>query len=578
MSGHDDLLISRGLLAFQLFDWLSSDGETDRDTLLAMIDVAQQLATDVFLVHNRQIDVDEPRLDAEGVHAHPAIKDALAKYRELGLFGASFPENVGGIGLPFAVSLAIYGNFSAASVATIAYPMLTAANARLLIKFGTSAQAEAFALPQIEGRWFGTMCLSEPQAGSSLGDIRTRAIPDGEDAFGARYLISGNKMWISGGDQDISENIVHLVLAKVAGPDGALPDGAKGTSLFIVPKIMVDGAPNDIAVAGLNHKLGYRGTSNCLMNFGEQKGAVGWRVGQEGQGLAQMFSMMNEARITVGMSAAALGYRSYRHSARYARERLQGRAGDKKTGAMTAIIDHPDVRRMLLQQKVYAEGALALCLYCAHLVDQRDQEADALLALLTPVAKTWPSEFGLVANDLAIQIHGGYGYTRDFDVEQLWRDNRLNPIHEGTTGIQALDLLGRKLIHSDGHSFSLLLNRISSTADRARSNPVWANQADALLAFWDGARDVVSRLRERNSPEAFDDATLFLRAFGHGIVAWLWLDQVLVDGGAATPALREGLVQCCRFFFEAELPQAETWMNIVSGQSDIARSTPEYVF
>lgn len=405
MSVYDEVLISRDLLAFQLFDWLDPDGETDRDTLFAMIDVAQQLATDVFLVHNRQIDVEEPSLDAEGVHAHPAIKDALAQYKELGLFGASFPEDVGGIGLPFAVSLAIYGNFSAASVATIAYPMLTAANARLLTKFSTAAQVEAFALPQIEGRWFGTMCLSEPQAGSSLGDIRTRAVPDGEDAFGARYLISGNKMWISGGDQDISENIAHLVLAKVVQPDGSLPEGAKGTSLFVVPKKLADGTSNDIAVAGLNHKLGYRGTSNCLLNFGEKNGAVGWRVGAEGQGLAQMFSMMNEARITVGMSAAALGYRSYRHSVRYARERLQGRAIDVKTGAMVAIISHPDVRRMLLQQKVYAEGALALCLYCAHLVDQHDQhdqDAEALLALLTPVAKTWPSEFGLIANDLAI--------------------------------------------------------------------------------------------------------------------------------------------------------------------------------
>ena len=315
-----------------------------------------------------------------------------------------------------------------------------------------------------------------------------------------------------------------------------------------------------------------------MLNFGEQDGAVGWRVGEEGQGLAQMFSMMNEARITVGMSAAALGYRSYRQSVRYARERFQGRAIDMKTGAMTAIINHPDVRRMLLQQKVYAEGAVALCLYCAHLVDQRDQDAEALLSLLTPVTKTWPAEFGLIANDLAIQVHGGYGYTRDFDVEQLWRDNRLNPIHEGTTGIQALDLLGRKLIYSDGHSLSLLLNRIGATVDKARSNPAWAQQADALLAFWDGVQDVVSRLRERNGPEAFDDATLFLRAFGHGIVAWLWLDQVLVEGGAASSALREGLVHCCRFFFETELPQAETWMDIVAGQSDIARAIPEYVF
>src|SRR6202011_4385915 len=225
---------------------------------------------------------------------------------------------------------------------------------------------------------------------------------------------------ISGGDHDAAENIVHLVLAKIPREDHSLPQGSKGISLFIVPKFLHDGRRNDVVAAGLNHKMGYRGTVNCALNFGEQEGAVGWLVGKEGGGLHQMFVMMNEARMGVGLGAAALGYRGYRHALQYARERQQGRPIGTRDGAPIAIIGHADVKRMLLAQKAYVEGALALCLYCAKLIDERDDaEAQALIGLLTPVAKTWPSEYGIAANDLAIQVHGGYGYTRDFDVEQL---------------------------------------------------------------------------------------------------------------------------------------------------------------
>lgn len=573
MTEATSVLLSSDLLAFQLFDWLDVGAVDERETFTAAIEMAQRLAADVFLPHYRLADIKEPRLDADGVHILPEIREALARYAELGLFGASFPEALGGLGLPFAVSLAIYGNFAAANISTAAYPMLTTANARLITAFGTAAQVDQFARPQIEGRWFGTMSLSEPQAGSSLGDIRTRAVADGEDGLGARYRLTGNKMWISGGDQDASENIVHLVLAKVARDDGSLPEGSKGISLFIVPRQLPDGSLNDVAVAGLNHKMGYRGTANCLLNFGEGEGAIGWRIGGEGQGLAQMFMMMNEARISVGMGAAALACRGYRQSLGYARERLQGRAVVTKGGAQVSILAHPDVRRMILQQKAYAEGAVGLCLYCAALVDQRDEEAEALLALLMPVAKSWPSEFGLIANDLAIQVHGGYGYTRDFDVEQLWRDNRLNPIHEGTTGIQAIDLLGRKLLYSGGRPLALLRERIAVTAARAEALSDWAPMSAALLSFWDDVEAVVAGLRKRGAPEAFDDATLFLRAFGHGVVAWLWLDQAL--SGLAAPRLQISLASAARFFFESELPLARAWLAIVGKHSDLVRHLPD---
>lgn len=578
MTANIEVLVPNDLLLFQLFDWLEVGTSDDRETLSAILETAQRLAVDSFLPHYRESDLVEPRLEVEGVRILPAIHRALESYAEMGLFGASFPEALGGLGLPFAASLAIYGNFAAANVATAAYPMLTTANARLITTFGTAAQVDRFARPQIEGRWFGTMCLSEPQAGSSLGDIRTRATAEGQDELGTRYRLVGNKMWISGGDQDASENIIHLVLAKVSQGDGSLPEGSKGISLFIVPKYLPDGTLNDVVVAGLNHKMGFRGTSNCLLNFGEEEGAVGWIVGQEGHGLAQMFMMMNEARISVGMGAAALAYRGYRQSLRYARERTQGRAIGAKSGMPLPIIAHPDVRRMMLQQKAYAEGALALCLYCAALVDRKDEESESLLALLTPVAKTWPSEFGLAANDLAIQVHGGYGYTRDFDVEQLWRDNRLNPIHEGTTGIQGIDLLGRKLLQSDGKALALLCKRVAETSAQASVIPEWASMASSLLDFWNIVQETVSGLQLRGGARAFDDATLFLRSFGHGVVAWLWLDLALKGQAASDHSLRDGLTFACRFFFQSEVPQARTWLSIVSEHSDLPCRMSEEAF
>lgn len=562
-------------LGFLLFDWLGvgPDG-TDRETFSAVLDLAEQLAADSFLTHFKQADRQEPQLDETGVRILPQAVEALHRYAELGLFGCSFPEELGGLGLPQSMALAIYGVFAAANIATAAYPMLAAANARLIAAFGTTAQIDRFARPEIQGRWFGTMCLSEPQAGSDLGIVRTRATFEDEDELGARYRLSGAKMWITGGDQDASENIVHLVLAKAAPPGEALPEGSKSLSLFIVPKVLPDGARNDVTVAGLNHKMGYRGTANCLLNLGEGPGAVGWLVGREGDGLAQMFMMMNEARLYVGMGGAVLAYRGYRHAARYAAERIQGRRRGPG-GEAVAIIEHADVRRMLLQQKAYAEGALALCLYCARLIDEGEGEAASLLALLTPVAKSWASEFGLAANDLAIQVHGGYGYTRDFDVEQLWRDNRLNPIHEGTTGIQALDLLGRKILRANGEGMAVLQHRIEATA--AAAPAALSSHGQELRRFWRHVEEVIQALRSADPAAAYDDATLFLRAFGHGVIAWLWLDQARALEALSGQA-RAGKVSACRYFFCQELPQAERWLDIVAAQDGVVRGAPSEVF
>ncbi|HVY85166.1 MAG TPA: acyl-CoA dehydrogenase [Caulobacterales bacterium] len=576
-------LINRRDIDFLLHAWLNVDDLADRATIDAILDLSEKLAAEQFLTHFKRNDVEEPRLEDGVVRVCPAIHDALKRYAALGLFSAGFSEEQGGLGLPYVVCSAAFAFFAAANVATAAYPMLTVANARLIATFGSAAQFEMFARPEIEGRWFGTMCLSEPQAGSSLADIRTKAMLEGPDELGDRYRLIGNKMWISAGDQDVSENIVHLVLAKIPGEDGTLPEGTAGISLFIVPKILPDGSRNDVAVAGLNHKMGYRGTANCLLNFGEKGGAAGWIVGKPGDGLRQMFLMMNEARIGVGIGAAAIGYRGYMLSAAYARERLQGRAIGQRAGAPVAIIEHPDVKRMLLQQKAYAEGALALCLYCARLVDEaEDAEKAALLGLLTPIAKTWPSEYGLAANDIAIQIHGGYGYTRDFDVEQLWRDNRLNPIHEGTTGIQAIDLVGRKLL-GDGAGLAVLGSLIMQTVEAACATTMLKSNAAALYAAWRSALDTIEDLRHCERGAALDNATAFLSAFGHIVVAWLWLDQALVAAGlnqssAADGAFVEGKLRACRFFFECELPKVNALLNFVASRSDVASGAPTAIF
>jgi hypothetical protein len=313
---------------------------------------------------------------------------------------------------------------------------------------------------------------------------------------------------------------------------------------------------------------------------------VGYRVGGVGQGLPIMFQMMNSARISVGLGAAMLGYRGYRLAVDYARDRRQGRPLAARGGAPVAIIDHPDVRRLLLAQKAYAEGALALVLYCARLVDEerhgpaegRD-EAAALLGLLTPIAKTWPSEWGLAANDLAIQVHGGYGYTRDFDVEQLYRDNRLNPIHEGTTGIQGLDLMGRKTLKDDGVSLAILRHRVTATVERARHLPALADFAHVLEVTWARIGALVGHLKAAGDDVAsLAQATSFLSAFGHAVVAWQWLDQAVVAGSLAATddpeeaAFRAGKLAACRFFFETEVPRVDVWLGIVGRRSDLTQT------
>ncbi|MCC0037718.1 MAG: acyl-CoA dehydrogenase [Brucellaceae bacterium] len=579
-------------LAFQLFDMLPGAAlceepyfeNWDSSAIGAVLETAEKIATEHFLPHAAYMDENEPRFVDGKVAMSDAVGEALAVYRDAGFFGAGFDEAWGGAQMPQTVRSAVSFIFSMANIGTSGYPFLTIGAANLLDAFGSDDQKARFLRPMVEGRFFGTMCLSEPQAGSSLSDITTRAEPLGDGA----YAIKGRKMWISGGDQEISENIVHMVLARIVGA----PAGVKGISLFIVPKYRVGpdgeiGARNGVTLAGLNHKMGYRGTTNTALNFGDEAACEGYLVGEANRGLAYMFQMMNEARIGVGLGATALAAAGYSASLAYARERPQGRHPDGKDPAapQVPIIEHADIRRLLLAQKTAVEGALALLLYCAHLVDRihvaKDDEArrrdTLLLDLLTPIAKSWPSEFCLEANKHAIQILGGYGYTRDYPVERLYRDNRLNPIHEGTHGIQGMDLLGRKVIQGGGEGMELLRGVIEADIAAARGVSGLENLADALAGHLDASvatTRILAGALQKDPRRALANATAYLDMLGHVVIAWMWLRQARTaylkrEAGDAGRAFLDGKLAACRYFFTYELPKTAAQRTLLEGLDDI---------
>ncbi len=677
----------RTTVDFFLHHWLNIDSLTSRsrfedhsrETFSAVLDTAEQIAADKYAPFNREVDNEEPRTETNQdgtlrVVLPRATHEAWAAYAGSGMLAAAQDYDLGGMQLPYVVEAAANMFFSRASI-SISWALLTTGNANAIMAHGTPAQKEVFAKNEFAGRWAGTMCLSEPQAGSSLSDIATRAVLDDEnDSLGPRYRLFGNKTWISGGEHDVTENIVHLVLAKIPDENGKLVPGTRGISLFIVPKFLplpvgevarafspardagagegktavdkdsnvafphrhsVPPLPegegktrNDVVLAGLNHKLGWRGTPNTLLNFGEGKfkplgnaGAIGYLVGKPGDGLRCMFHMMNEARIGIGLAATMLGMAGYEASLQYAKDRKQGRP---ITGGSTsspraeknaeqppvALIEHADIKRMLLAQKSYCEGAMALLLYCAKLVDETHTGAEAsaaeaklLLEVLTPIAKSWPSENCLEANSLAIQIHGGYGYTRDFPVEQYWRDNRLNMIHEGTHGIQAMDLLGRKVVMEGGKGLTLLATKINDTIQKAFHIPELAEHAQSLArALQHVGAATKSAWSTGNPNEALANAVPYMQAFGHMVLAWVWLDVALalvhearVDtradqqvvgagltalsesadearlipafAGTRLPAdggsFRDGKLAACRYFFAYEVPKIEAWLAVV---------------
>jgi alkylation response protein AidB-like acyl-CoA dehydrogenase len=624
----------RSTLDFLLYDWLGVNSlnqrrrfsDHSRETFDAVLDTCERIAREKYAPFNRLVDTQQPRteVDEQGalrVVLPQATHDAHAAYVESGMLAAAQDYALGGMQLPYVMDAAANSFFAVASI-SISSNLLTTGNANCIMATGTQIQKDVFAANEFNGRWAGTMCLSEPQAGSSLSDVATKALPDGanfeSDVLGPRYRLRGNKMWISSGEHELTENIVHLVLAKIPDADGKLIAGTRGISLFIVPKKLVNekgeltGVRNDVALAGLNHKLGWHGTTNTLLNFGEGKfpvgsdgpygngaGAVGYLVGKPGEGLKCMFHMMNEARIGIGMAATMLGLAGYYASLNYAKNRPQGRlmtnpkegksAGKDAAAPQVRLIEHADIKRMLLAQKSICEGALALQLYCARLVDEQHtgmpeaaDEARLLLEVLTPIAKSWPSENCLEANSLAIQIHGGYGYTRDFPVEQYWRDQRLNMIHEGTHGIQAMDLLGRKVLMEGGKGLQLLAARVGATVERAAQVPALAAHAYQLAAALKKIGSATQAAWATGNPlEALPNAVPYMQAFGHTVLAWMWLDVSLaVQGADATysVAARAGVTGANQYFYHYELPKIDAWLAVVTTRDMTCADLPEDAF
>lgn len=588
----ETLLCPRNL-AFELYEVLDAEALTrrehfadhSRETFDAAIGTARTIAEKYFAPHNRKSDEHEPVYQNGEAVLIPEVKPAVDAFIEAGFHNAQRSFDDGGMQLPNLLSRACFAHFQSANIATSSYPMLTMGAAHLIEAFGSDEQKRLFLLPMIDGRFFGTMALTEPHAGSSLSDIRTRAEPAGDGS----YRLKGNKIFISGGDHPLSENIVHMVLAKL--PDA--PPGVKGISLFIVPKFLVNddgslGERNDVLLAGLFHKMGWRGTTSTALNFGDNGNCFGYLVGEPHKGLAYMFQMMNEARIGVGMGAIMLGYAGYLYSLNYARERPQGRLPDGKDPASSQvpIIEHTDVKRMLLMQKAYVEGAFDLGLYSARLVDdehtaESDEErrnAGELLDLLTPIVKSWPSEFCLKANELAIQILGGHGYTREYPVEQYYRDNRLNPIHEGTHGIQSLDLLGRKLMQNKGAGLRQLLGLIQDCCQRAA-------EYDSLAALRQPLEQHVARLTSVTQAllgdlmagkvnQALANSALYLKVFGHAVIGWRWLEQALraerglAEGNPADADFYRGKLQAARYFLTWEVPACAHELALLDARDD----------
>jgi alkylation response protein AidB-like acyl-CoA dehydrogenase len=551
----------------------------DREGIDQILDTVDRLTIDHFASIAQEMDATEVFMKNGAAVLHAKAGEGLQAAADAGIFGTTFSIEDHGSQLPHCVSAAINSTISGANTSLNAFIGLTAGSARLIATYGDSAQREAFLEPMVSGRFFGTMCLSESHAGSSLAEIRTRA----ELTENGAYKISGEKMWITAGDHPLGENIIHLVLARL--PDA--PPGVKGISLFIVPKYRLNqdgtrGAANDVQLIGLNHKLGQRGVPNAVLRFGDAGECEGYLLGRPNFGMFQMFQMMNELRMSVGAVSSGIAYEGAQQARAYAAERKQGKSLDAEgaNAPQVEIIEHPDVRRMLLSQRALSEGALALAWYCAALLDRiecnpRGEEAEKLrrrLDLLTPLVKTWPAEQGTRANDISLQVLGGAGYTRDFPVERLYRDNRLNPIHEGTTGIQSLDLLRRKVLGEEGRSLMEFLDLVQSDC---RDLPASLEMEGELLrnAVSTATRTAETLLHAQReqlpASKLYGNATPFLEMIGSIVVGWLWIKkahaaQDRISRGIGDKSFLRSKLVSCSYFIKWELPKAMSVAQLVA--------------
>lgn len=575
-----DKFFSERNLKFLLYDVFDAEGLTrfaafrkhNRKIFDMVVDAGVRLARDLFRPCLTEMDRHPPVLENGRVKVHPSVKKIMDAAGEGGWIGLRFSEADGGEQLPALIGGACDFIFAAANYSASVYTHLTSGATHLILSFGGKALVDTYVPSMLSGRWQGTMALTEPQAGSSLSDITTTAAPT-ENGF---FKIRGQKIFISAGDHDGVENVVHLMLARIEGA----PPGVKGISLFVVPRLRPETGgslvPNDITVTQVYHKLGYRGAPITELAIGEKNDCRGYLLGEPHKGLKYMFQMMNEARVGVGTGACGIASAAYYAALEYAAARPQGRKVNQKDPLLpqVPIIEHADVKRMLLFQRAVVEGALALLLQCCryddHIhADDRDgrERAALLLEILTPVAKTYPSEMGILSTSQAIQCLGGYGYCDDFPVEQFYRDVRIHPIHEGTTGIQGMDLLGRKVIMENGKAFRFYLEELRETIAAAKAFPDTAMYADRLEQAVELLESVTAGLLDlarTEGPAVFlADATLYLELFGIVTIAWQWLKQGVAAAGRLGGAKKKdqqffrGKLFTMRYFFEYELPKID---------------------
>lgn len=550
----------------------------DKDSFDILMDSTKTFADNVMYPEFSAMDKDPARYEDGKIIVHPVVGEMMKFAGENGFIGAIFDYDKGGMQLPHVMNSALAHIGEAANNSLTGYTGLTGGSAHLIVNFGSEELINTYVPKMQEGKWAGTMCLTEPQAGSSLSDVTTEAIPMADGS----YAIKGQKIFISGGDHEYCENFVHLVLARIKGA----PAGTKGISLFVVPKKRPtdDGQleGNDVITVADFQKMGQKGYCTTHLVFGENSNCKGWLCGVENEGLKQMFQMMNGARIDVGLTAASVATAAYYSSLHYAKERPQGRriqsGGNKnKEADQTLIINHPDVRRMLLLQRSISEGAVSLLLHASYYEDlsmvaeseEERRKYHLLLELLTPIAKTYPSEMGQVAVSNGMQVLGGYGYCTDFPLEQYYRDIRIMAIYEGTTGIQSLDLLGRKIVMENGEAVKLLTREIITTVKEAETYGILKPYADELKnASKDLEKTLMHLLQFAMSGEHerfVSDATIFMQMMSTVVVAWQWLKMATVaqghleqNSGENGKTFYENKIHTMRFYYKYELTKVKS--------------------
>ncbi|MBC8439704.1 MAG: acyl-CoA dehydrogenase [Deltaproteobacteria bacterium] len=556
--------------------------------LKAAFDLGKKVMHPVF----EEMDRHPPVLENGRVRIHKSVRPMLETLGKDGWISAGFPEIWEGDNMPASLLHCINFIFAASNYSASVYSGLTMGAANLILGFGSEKLQNAYLSPMLSGKWQGTMALTEPEAGSSLGDLCCEALPveDGQ------YKINGEKIFISAGDHDGVDNVIHLMLARIKGA----PSGTRGISLFLVPKFRPDEQgnlmDNDVIVTQVFHKLGYRGAPIVGLRMGEKGNCTGYLVGKENKGLSYMFQMMNGARLEVGMGATAIATAAYHAALDYCRTRHQGRKiADPKDSAPVPIIQHPDVKRMLLFQRAVAEGSLSLILQCGMYEDilakdPSQTDCHLLLELLTPIAKTYPSEMGILSTSNAIQCFGGYGYCDDFPAEQHFRDMRIHTIHEGTTGIQGMDLLGRKVVAENGRAMVLLKYEISETVNQARQAAGLADMADALLSNMTLLETITMELvalAGEKGPDAYlANATLYLEMFGIVAIAWQWLSMAHAAAEKleqevlkkADKLFYEGKIHVATYFYSHELAKVKSISMTLRNKTMVTLAMPEACF